>query len=310
MRKHWVATLVFVAAVAAAQEIPPHEDQWLVKPVDNRTFQTYLEFFRYDDNLPFEDKILKTEQADPGFTIEHLSFQSTPGMQVTANLYRPTGASLGKIPTVVLLHGGEASGKDAPYLMLMCTVLVRAGFQVFAPDLQYFGERASPEMLVTYTEMEKNEKLYNRQPTYLAWVAQTVKDASRSIDLVVQQHNADPQRIALVGFSRGAIVGAIVGAAERRFRAVVLLYGGHFNALEKGHLPAACPANYVAHISPRPLLMINGTHDTDLIKESSVEPLYRVAKMPKQILWADTGHQLPTEEHRAYMLQWLREKLK
>jgi hypothetical protein len=56
--------------------------------------------------------------------------------------------------------------------------------------------------------------------------------------------------------------------------------------------------------------MINGTRDTDMIKETSVEPLQRLAKQPKLILWAETGHQLPTEEHRSALLRWLQESLK
>jgi hypothetical protein len=102
----------------------------------------------------------------------------------------------------------------------------------------------------------------------------------------------------------------IAGAADRRLAAVAMLYGGHFDALERGHLPAACPANYIGRISPRPLLMINGTRDTDMIKETSVEPLQRLAKQPKTILWAETGHQLPTEEHRSALLRWLQDSLK
>lgn len=35
-----------------------------------------------------------------------------------------------------------------------------------------------------------------------------------------------------------------------------------------------------------------------------------VAKQPKLILWAETGHQLPTEEHRSSLLRWLQESLK
>ena len=90
-----------------------------------------------------------------------------------------------------------------------------------------------------------------------------------------------------------------------------MLYGGHFDALERGHLPAACPANYIGRISPRPLLMINGTHDTDMIKEISVEPLQRLARPPKLILWAETGHQSSlTEEHRSSLLRWLQDSLK
>ncbi len=134
---------------------------------------------------------------------------------------------------------------------------------------------------------------------------------SRGYDLLVEQRGADARRIALVGMSRGAIVAAIAGAADRRLAAVVMLFGGHFDALERGHMPAACPANYIGRISPRPLLMINGTHDTDMIKEISVEPLQRLARPPKSILWADTGHQSSlTEEHRSALLRWLQESLK
>ena len=30
-----------------------HADQWLEEPVDDATYQTYLEFFDVDDSLPF-----------------------------------------------------------------------------------------------------------------------------------------------------------------------------------------------------------------------------------------------------------------
>src|SRR5579864_7842557 len=37
-------------------------DQWLTKPVDDRTFNTYLEFFAYDRRLPFDLKVTKVEE--------------------------------------------------------------------------------------------------------------------------------------------------------------------------------------------------------------------------------------------------------
>ncbi|MGH9313582.1 MAG: hypothetical protein ACRD1S_10335, partial [Vicinamibacterales bacterium] len=182
-------------------------------------------------------------------------------------------------------------------------------FTVFAIDLQYFGER-STDLLTTFTEPEKHERLYNQPPVYLAWIAQTVKDVSRSVDVLVEHRRADPKRIGILGNSRGAIANAIAGAVEHRLAVVVMSYGGHLDALERGHLPAACPANYIGRISPRPLLMLNGSLDTDMIKETSVEPLYRVAKPPKRILWSDGGHMAMSEQNRALMFQWLRENLK
>jgi dienelactone hydrolase len=310
LRRAVLLLLVAGAAMAppATAQVQAADDPWLARPVDDQTFQTYLDFFAYDKKLPFDLRVIDTEEKD-GVKREHLSFQSTRGVRVYAHFYRPAASASRQWPSVILLHGGGPGGKDNPAIKQLAPLLTRGGWNVLAIDMQYFGER-STDLLTTFTDPEKHERLYNQPPAYLAWVTQTVKDVSRSLDLLVEQRNADPKRIALIGQSRGAIVATIAGGADRRLAAVALLYGGHFDALERGHLPAACPANYIGRITPRRLLMINGTRDTDMIKETSVEPLQRLAKQPKLILWAETGHQLPTEEHRSALLRWLQESLK
>jgi pimeloyl-ACP methyl ester carboxylesterase len=298
---------LIVPSLALAQA-PAAGDQWLSQPVDARTFKTYLEFFTYDTRLPLDLRASKVED-DQGLRRERLSFQSTPGVRVTAVLWQPGGPATGKRPAVIVLHGGSAAGKDSPNAVATATLLARAGFAALAIDLPHFGERAT-ELLTTFAEQEKHDRLYNQPSVYLGWVTQIAKDVSRSFDLLVGERGADPGRVALIGNSRGAIVGAIAMAIERRLCAIVLLFGGHFDALETNHLPAACPANYIGRIAPRPLLMINGTQDSDMIKDLAVEPLFKVAKQPKQILWTDGGHGFMTEVHRAALLQWLRDKMK
>jgi dienelactone hydrolase len=165
-------------------------------------------------------------------------------------------------------------------------------------------------LLTTFSEPEKHEKLYNQTSVYLAWVTQSVKDIRRAIDFLVEQRGVDPARIGVVGRSRGAIVGSIVGGGDHRLSPVVMLYGGHYDALENNHLPAACPANYIVRIAPRSLLMINGTQDSDMIRERAVDPLFKLAKQPKQIIWTDGGHGFMTDDHRAAMIQWLRDQHK
>jgi dienelactone hydrolase len=306
-----IGLLLLAAGTAIASsptaETPAAGDAWLSRPVDDQTFQTYLDFFAYDRKLPFDLRLMDTEEKD-GVKREHLSFQSTRGVRVYAHFYRASASRQG--PSVILLHGGAPAGKDNPGVRFVAPLIARSGPSVLAIDMQYFGERAS-DVLTTFTEQEKHDRLYNRPPAYLAWVTQTVKDVSRSLDFLVEQRGADARRIGLIGLSRGAIVATIAGAADRRLAAVALIYGGHFDALEREHLPAACPANYIGRISPRPLLMINGTHDTDMIKETSVEPLQRLARQPKTILWEESGHQaILTEEHRSFLLRWLHESLK
>jgi len=300
--------LVLSGSTAAPAPPPSDGDRWLTRPVDDRTFATYLEFFAYDKQLPFELQVTRSDE-DQGLRTERLSYQSTPGVRVTALLVQPPGQTAARRRAVILLHGGGPRGKDNPNVTAMSALFARAGFMVLAIDMQYYGER-STSLLTTFAEQEKHDRLYNQPSVYLAWVTQTAKDVKRGFDLLVEQRSADARRVALFGFSRGAILASIVGGCDSRFAAVGLLFGGHFDALETSHLPAACPANYVGRIAPRPLLMLNGTRDSDMVRDRSVEPLYRLARRPKEIVWTDGGHGFMAEEHRAAIVQWLQDKLK
>jgi hypothetical protein len=88
----------------------PAGDQWLTKPVDDRTFNTYLDFFTYDRQLPLDLKVAKVDE-DQGLRRERLSFQSTPGVRVTAILLQGLVAAGTKPPGLILLHAGGAEGK-------------------------------------------------------------------------------------------------------------------------------------------------------------------------------------------------------
>jgi len=299
-----LAAVAVVGAPASSQERTT--DEWLTRPVDEATFEAYLDFFAYSRDLPFDVAVAGDSTSD-GVRVQRLSFQSTPGERVTALLFRPAaGDATGQ--AVVLLHGGVAGGKDMPRQRTVGGMMARAGWTVLAIDLQHYGERSSG-LLQTFTEGEKHERLYNQQSTYLSWVAQTVKDVGRSFDFLVAERGIDPERIALAGFSRGAQLGMIVAGADRRFAAVALIHGGHFDRLETGHLPAACPANYIGRISPRPLLMVNGRNDADHLMDTSVLPLQRLAGEPREFRWTDAGHGIVTEEDRAFILEWLRENV-
>jgi dienelactone hydrolase len=282
----------------------PAGDQWLVKPVDDRTFNTYLDFFTYDRHLPFDVKVTKVED-DQGIRRERLSFQSTSGVRVTAIVFQGVGTAGVKPPALIMLHPGTPTGKES--MIQMAELLSRAGWTILSMDLEYFGER-STQLFTTFSQSDRHEKLYNQPPLYLAWTTQTVKDVGRAIDFLVSQRGVDARRTGIFGASRGAIVATIVAGADRRVSPVILDYGGHFDAVENGHLSAACPANYIGRIAPRPLLMINGTEDVVMNKNASVDPLFKLARQPKQIIWTDGGHMFMTQEHRAAMIQWLREQ--
>lgn len=276
--------------------------EWLEKPVDDSTFKTYLEFFVYEKDLPFDIEMIDTSEKE-GVRKEHLSFQSTRGERVFANFYAATIPSLKKDPAVILLHGGGYLGKNLPSASVFAERTARAGWRVLAIDMKYYGERKT-HLLTTFSAAEKREKLYNNLPTYLAWVIQTVKDVSRSFDFLVEKKGADPEKISLMGISRGAVVGTIAGAVEQRLMAIILLHGGHSSRGIK-HMPAACPANYVGRISPRPLLMMNGTKDIIFDKDIAILPLYNLAKEPKKIIWTVGGHGATSDEAQTELRNWM-----
>lgn len=300
-----VGTPFLFLLVAAGLSAQAPSDAWLERPVSDGVYQSYLSLFGYDRSAPLELKVLERSEQD-GVMSERILYTSTPGVRVTARFDRAAASGWQSRPAVVVLHGGSGAGKEGmkPFTDLM----VRQGFNVLSMDMQYFGERRT-SLMTTFTEQEKHERLYNDPAVYLDWTVQTTKDAGRAIDVLLAQYGADPRRIALVGFSRGGTVGAIVGAVEERFKAVVLLLGTHFDALEKEHLPAACPANHIGRIAPRPLLMVNGNFDADHVKETQVAPLYALAREPKRIVWTDAGHQVPLKELES-TLEWLRAQLR
>ena len=294
------AAVVFLASPTAGTG-QWTSDPWLEQPVDAATFESWQPFFSYDEQLPFELDVLETMDSE-GIRIEHLAFTSAPGERVYADHYTVPMAPSAR-PYLILLHGGSESGKRS--IRRSAEFLVRRGFRVIAIDLPYFGERDTG-LLGTFSESDKHEALYNAESAYLQWVIQVVKDVGRTIDLIIERYDADPDRLGLVGYSRGAQVGFIVMAVEQRLRAGALLYGGHFDRGETGHLAAACPANYIGRIAPRPLWLLNGTFDGDYDREKSVEPLIRHAGEPTDVNWVPTGHTRPREEDLEKMADWLR----
>tara|TARA_Y100000768_G_C23987685_1_gene689993 strand:+ start:2566 stop:3501 length:936 start_codon:yes stop_codon:yes gene_type:complete len=278
-------------------------DKWLENPVSDDIFQTYLEFFTYDKNLNF-DLNIRDKSVTDGILRERITFTSTDDMAVTADYYKPNISNLSeKRPHIIVVHGGTPRGKDGMYNRVV-KGLIRNGMNVLAIDMLHFGERKTG-LLTTFRNDDKATNLYNRKSVYLDWVIQTTKDVSRSFDLLVEHYNALPDKIGYVGVSRGGQVGFIITGVEKRFKAVALLIAGHLDALETGHLAAACPANYVSRIYPTPTFLLNGTFDSDYDMERSVKPLHKQFNPEStEIHWMEVGHTI-TDDGFNLMNNWL-----
>ena len=281
-------------------------DRWLEKPVNDEIFSTYLEFFEYEEALAFNLDVRETSVED-GIYRERITFQSTSGVDVTADYYRPEGANISNgRPHIIVVHGGTPKGKDG--VKRVVKGLVRSGMNVLAVDMLHFGERKTG-LLKTFKNAEKANKLYNRKSVYLDWVIQTTKDVRRSFDLLKNHYKAESNKIAYLGISRGAEVGFIITGVEKRFGAVALLISGHLDAQETGHLAAACPANYVGRIAPTPTFLLNGEFDSDYDATRSVNPLHKLFAGKTDINWVQSGHTI-TEEGLTMMNAWFSKTLR
>jgi len=130
-----------------------------------------------------------------------------------------------------------------------------------------------------------------------------------AVDYLQRRPEVDSARVVLAGASFGALLMAVAGALDERASTVLLAYGGgDYAALLEGNLqrlpgwlrrPVARagawlvgpvePLRYVAQVSPRRLIMINGPDD-DWIPHHCVDVLYAAAREPKRLIWLEPGH--------------------
>jgi dipeptidyl aminopeptidase/acylaminoacyl peptidase len=186
---------------------------------------------------------------------------------------------------VVLTHGTNA---DRTTMLPELRILSERGFGVLALDWPGYGNSGG-EIRYDYRERD-------------ALVA--------AIDWLVTQESVDPGRIGVFGFSIGAYLTAQVASYDVRLRAVVLagpppnfaryIERSHSTwgplsrwaarlALQRSGMPLSelVPEDVIGSISPRPILFLSGTADTN-VRADIVRALYDRARDPKE-LWIVPG---------------------
>lgn len=125
---------------------------------------------------------------------------------------------VGRVPAVILLH---SLGIRRPELeMGLATELVRSGMAVLLLTLPYHMGRTPPGT-------GSGDMILAGDVTLLrSAVIQATLDTRRAVDWLMRQPEVDPERIALVGVSLGALLGASVLAVEERLHSAVLILGG------------------------------------------------------------------------------------
>jgi dienelactone hydrolase len=161
-----------------------------------------------------------TPRPDSGFYfVERFSFASeaderVPGIFVKSVIARD------RVPVVIFLHGSGAKKEDQLALM---RALAERGLAVAAIDARHHGERIRKgsqleqyfdAMLQTFHTGKGHPYLYD-----------TVWDVMRLIDYLETRADVDPQRIGVMGISKGGTEAYLAAAADPRIAAVVPVIG-------------------------------------------------------------------------------------
>jgi dienelactone hydrolase len=219
----------------------------------------------------------------------HLKFRDADGDVVPALLCTP-GGKAGPFPVVVAVHGltsnkGQVAAQLAP-------ALAARGFAVIAPDMPRHGERpGQPWSVLDASNPRRTFELFR----------QIVRDVRMCIDIAEQRPELDTGRgVVLMGYSLGSWINAVVGPADERVKAMVLMVGGAHDvvlaALPLPQLRSTDPRTAIAHFAPRPVLMLNAKQDV-IVTPDMGKRLFAACAEPKEQRWYDCGHLLSNDAY-------------
>ncbi|MBM1105123.1 alpha/beta fold hydrolase [Aurantibacter crassamenti] len=245
-------------------------------------------YYNYDKAIPLRDSV-KTLIDTTDFSLYSVSYKSIHDQRVTGLLGLPK-KSLTPLPVIILMHG-LGDSKTVDYVEYGNNYFLKNGYAVLRIDISNHGERKTDVYDFDFTG---EYKYWSRNI-----ISQTVFDLRRAVDFIATRKELDQNRIGYYGISLGGIIGTIFCGVDSRIKVpVIALAGGQLNLLyEKNALTQEAkdfvsiiePLNFVQHITPRPLLMLNAKND-EIVPPAMSKLLYYEAKEPKEIIWYDAKH--------------------
>lgn len=338
-----IAAVLFAFALAFSAPCRAAEPA-AAPPAAGDMFEQNKYLFDYDASQPLNPEV-RLEKETKYYIKYHVTYSSANVERVTAFLYVPKPtikdyeASMAKEdketfdkrvntldgppwPAIFLMHWLQS---DKSLADAFAPQLVLYGYAVFAIDGVFKGERSKPGRAIL--EYNINDTVQN--------IRQQVIDTRRGADyLATRTDIVDMNRLGYFGISMGSLTGAPATAVDTRFKAVVLADGAadFSTVFKKSELPEfkeivqkikdsgytieqafttlrpVDPLFYVSHISPRPVLLINGKFD-EIFPKEAMQALHDAAVSPKKVVWYNSGHILPVNSVIIQMLTWFKHYL-
>jgi dienelactone hydrolase len=303
MRVQLIKFLVGIVLVLFAGTIAFAQDAELVRHYD------------YDKNAPIDLKILDTQKRGD-VSVYDITYASPKGGVVPAYLVVPSGK--GPFAGVIWGHWywTNSDMRNRKEFLDEAVALAPAGVVSLLTD----GPVARPG------HVPNREPLNEQQ---VGELVQQVIDMRRGVDLLLARKDVDPKRLAYVGHSYNASVGAILSGVDRRFKAFVLMAGplsdevdirtGGYNEFRKQVGPEKFDAymakhtytdqgRFVSHAAPAFVFLQFATQETFMTPAVARE-YEKVVSEPKRFKLYEAPHALNAEARRD-RLAFLAEQLK
>jgi len=240
----------------------------------------------YDKNAPLGIEEREVAVRD-GVRVSLFSYASPKGGRVDGMLVRPVKVSQ-KTAAIIWAHSG--------------------GYFTQLSDAVLMAHDGAVSLLIDPTGGTQSAEAARDA------MVQTVVDIRRGVDILAARPDVDPHRIAFVGHSYGAMMGAVAAAVDKRFKAAVFevgLLGMSIHIRTSPHPWAAGirkelgdkledflrviepldASHYVGHLAPTALLF-QSAHLDPGVPDPDAQNFFDAASEPKQLKWYDTGHEV------------------
>jgi dienelactone hydrolase len=260
--------------------------------------------FDYDKKAPLAVKEAGAEKRG-NVTIHDISFAGPKGGRVPAFLVVPAGK--GPLAAVIWGHWYWENSEffNRKEFLEEAVALAPSGVISLLPE----GAAALPGYKKVRTPLNEQQ---------VSDLVQAVVDMRRGADLLLSRKDVAPARLAYVGHSYNATVGAILSGVDRRFKAFVLMAGGlsdevdlQFDEVQQYRLKVGAerfdafgakyawtdPGRYVGHASPAVVFMQFATQESFLTPERA-RLHAEVVSEPKRFGLYDAPHALNAAARR------------
>jgi dienelactone hydrolase len=222
------------------------------------------------------------DRSRDGYVIELVEFQSSPGVYVSATLYRPADQTGTRLPAVFSPHGHWQTGKHSRHIQIRSANLARRGYVALVMDTIGHGERA----FMGHRPPAAHALLY----AGASLAGLQVWDNVRALDYLCARPDVDAARIGVTGASGGGNHTMYLAAVDERVAVAVPVCS--VELLEVYFRKSQCVCETVPDlltyadkphllglIAPRPLLIMNGMRDPGFSTLSARRAFDRVRRI-------------------------------